>query len=151
MDMPKPGPDQEKLNIFLGEWRGKETMAPSQWMPEGGVRDAVVKNRLGVQGMAVIQDYAQLDNGAAVYEGHAVISKKNWGDGFQIHWFDMFAPSVFNGDFDGKRGVFISESPMGKTRATWDFKSDDAYSYIMEMSQDGETWSPLVTGEYVKV
>lgn len=150
MSMPKLGPEHEKLKVFLGEWRGKETMYPSQWMPQGGVRDAAISNRLALGGFAVVQDYAQLENGQPVYEGHAVIAKSPWGAGYQMHWFDIFAPSIFEGEFDGVRGVFVSESPMSKTRATFDFSTAGEYRFMMETSQDGETWSPMVDGEYSK-
>ena len=150
MDMPKPGPAQEKLKAFIGEWRGKETMHPSPWMPEGGVRDASVSNRLALDGMAIIQDYAQMADGKAAFSGHAVILKAPHGDDYQMHWFDPFSPSLFDGPFDGKRAVFTSKSPMGWTRATFEF-SGASYQFRMEGSQDGKTWNAMMDGEYRKV
>lgn len=147
MDMPKSGPAQEKLKAFVGEWRGQEKMHPSQWMPEGGVRDARVSNRLALDGFAVVQDYVQLDDGKPAFQGHAVIMKNPHADTYQMHWFDQFSPSVFEGSFDGKKAAFISKSPMGMSRATFEF-SDKAYKFRMEGSQDGETWTPLMDGDY---
>ena len=147
MDTPKPGPAQEKLKAFVGEWRGQEKMHPSQWMPEGGVRDAKVSNRLALDGFAVVQDYVQLDDGKPAFQGHAVIMKNPHMDTYQMHWFDQFSPSLFEGSFDGKKATFISKSPMGMSRATFEF-SDKAYEFRMEASQDGETWTPLMDGDY---
>lgn len=151
MEMPRPGPAQERLHIFIGEWRGKETMHPTQWMPEGGVRDAVVSNKLGLDGFAVIQDYVQYDGDTPTFVGHAVIMKHPHADSYQMYWFDSFSPSVFDGDWDGARGSFIQDGPMGKARASYDFSEPNAYTFRMEMSQDGQTWSPMMDGEYRKV
>jgi hypothetical protein len=149
MDMPKAGPAQEKLKAFVGEWRGQERMHPTPWMPAGGMRDAKVSNRLALDGFVVIQDYVQLDGGKPTFQGHAVILKNPHADNYQMHWFDVFAPSLFKGSFDGKTGVFTSESPMGYTRATFEF-SDRSYKFKMEGSQDGKTWSPMMDGDYQK-
>lgn len=150
MDMPKPGPAQQNLRTFVGEWRGKEKMHPTQWMPEGGVRDAKVLNRMALDGFAVVQDYVQSENGKPQFQGHAVILKNPHGENYQMYWFDAFAPSIFEGPFDGRRGAFVSQSPMGKTRATFDFTARDRYTFKMEVSADGKTWSPMMDGEYVK-
>ena len=151
MDMPKPGPEQEKLKILVGDWRGQEKMHPSQWMPEGGVRDAKISNRLALDGFAVIQDYAQMDAGKTAFQGHAVIIKHPHADGFQMYWFDSFSPSVFEGSFDGKKAVFVSKSPMGHARASWDFTDARSYQFRMEGSQDGKNWAPMMDGEYQKI
>lgn len=145
MEMPKPGPAQEKLKTFVGEWRGREKMHPSPWMPEGGVRDAKVSNRIALDGFAVVQDYVQSDNGRPAFSGHAVILKNPHADSYQMHWFDSFSPSLFEGSFDGKRAIFTSKSPMG--RATFEF-SGRTYKFRMEGSQDGTNWAPLMDGEY---
>lgn len=150
MQMPKPGPAQEKLTAFIGEWRGKEKMYPTQWSPQGGMRDAKISNRIGLDGFAVIQDYTQLDAGEPVFLGHAVVMKNPHGDTYQMHWFDQFSPSLFEGSFDGKKAVFTSDSPMGKARATFDFSKAGTYSFRMESSQDGKTWAPMMDGEYQK-
>lgn len=147
MDMPKPGHAQEKLRAFIGEWRGTETMHPSPWMPAGGVRDAVVSNRLALGDMAIIQDYTQIDAGTTVFSGHAVILKDPHGDNYQIHWFDAFAPSMFEGAFDGQKGTFVAKSLMGLSRATYEF-SGASYRFRMEGSSDGKAWSALLDGEY---
>lgn len=151
MDMPKPGPAQEKLKIMIGEWRGQEKMHPTQWMPEGGVRDAKISNRLALDGFAIIQDYAQFDAGKPAFVGHAVILKNPHADTYQMYWFDLFSPSVFEGSFDGKTGAFLSKSPMGTTRASWDFSRPRAYAFKMETSQDGKSFTPMMDGEYQKV
>ena len=151
MDMPKPGPAQERLKIFVGDWRGEEKMQPTPWLPEGGVRDAAISNRLGLDGFAIIQDYVQSNKGAPTFIGHAVILQRPQAETYQMYWFDSFAPSVFEGEWDGARGSFISDSAMGKTRASFDFTKPGAYTFRMEMSPDGKNFAPLMDGAYVKV
>jgi hypothetical protein len=150
MEMPKPGPAQEKLKAFVGEWRGQEKMHPTPWLPQGGMRDAKISNRLALAGFAVIQDYAQLDDGKTTFEGHAVVLKNPQADNYQMYWFDQWSPSLFEGPFDGKKAVFTSKSPMGVHRATFEFTGPRAYKFLMENSQDGKTWSPMMEGEYQK-
>jgi hypothetical protein len=36
MDMPKPGPEHKRLEVFAGTWIGRELMHPSPWDPKGG-------------------------------------------------------------------------------------------------------------------
>ena len=151
MEMPKPGPAQEKLKTFIGEWRGKEKMHPTQWMPEGGMRDAKISNKLALDGFAIIQDYTQLDGKTPTFQGHAVIMKNPQTDGYQMYWFDSFSPSIFEGAFDGKKGAFVHKMPMGgENRAIFDFSKPGAYTFKMEFSQDGKKWTPMMDGEYQK-
>lgn len=151
MDMPKLGPAQEKLKIFVGEWRGKEKMSPSPWLPNGGEREAKISNKLALGGFAVAQDYAQLDKGKVVYPGHAVLMKNPAADNYQMYWFDMFWPSVFEGSVDGDKWVFTSVNPGGQhSRATYDFSSSGAYMFRMEMSEDGKSWKTMMEGSYSK-
>ena len=67
-----------------------------------------------------------------------------------MHWFDLFSPLIFEGEWSGRSISMLSNSPMGQTRATFDFSRPDEYTFKMEMSQDGKAWSPLVDGEYSK-
>lgn len=150
MEMPKPGPAQEKLKVMIGEWRGSEKMHPSPWMPGGGVRDAKISNRLALDGFAIIQDYAQIEGGRPAFQGHAVVIGRPHGEGYQMYWFDVFSPSVFEGTFDGEKGVFTSNSPMGTVRASWDYSKRGFYSFKMEASQDGKNFAPMMEGEYQK-
>ena len=136
---------------MAGEWRGKETMHPTPWASQGAIRDADISNRVGLDGFAIIQDYRQRDGDTPTFTGHAIILKKPNADGYQMYWFDCFSPSVFEGEWDGVRGSFVSPSPMGQTRATFDFSVSGSYRFAMEMSQDGVTWAPMMDGEYQRV
>jgi hypothetical protein len=150
MEMPRPGPAQEKLKSFVGEWRGQEKMHPTQWMPEGGVRDAKISNKLALDGFAVVQDYVQSDKGTPQFQGHAVIMKNTKAETYQMYWFDSFSPSLFEGPFDGTHASFVSNSPMGMMRATFDFSKPGRYAFKMELSADGKSWAPMMDGEYRK-
>lgn len=150
MEMPKLTPAHESLKVFVGEWRGVEIMHPTPWLPGGGRRDAVISNKLALDGFAIVQDYVQLDGKTPTFLGHAVIIPKADGSAFQMYWFDQFSPSVFEGAFDGVKGRFISSSPMGQTGASFDFSKPDAYTFRMDMSQDGGSWSPMVDGDYTR-
>ena len=151
MEMPTLGPDHERLKTFVGEWSGVEKMYPTPWLPEGGMRDARISNRLALDGFAVVQDYVQLEGGKPTFRGHAVIMKNPHAPSVQMYWFDSFSPSIFEGEWRGDAISMVSRSPMGQTRASFDFSREGAYSFRMEMSQDGAMWSPMMDGEYSKV
>ena len=69
-----------------------------------------------------------------------------------LTWFDSMGmpPNEFRGDFEGDVQTLTSEEPQGWIRAVWDFGEQGRYSYLMESSADGDAWSPLMEGEYLR-
>lgn len=45
----------------------------------------------------------------------------------------------------------MEREPRGYARAVWDFAADGgSYNYRMDVSGDGESWTPYLEGTYVR-
>ena len=152
MEMPTVTQENERLAIMAGSWTGKEIMPPSQWVPEKTEVDAIIENRIALNGFAMIQDYRQEKDGVTVFEGHGVLRWDSAAGEYVMHWFDSMGmePNEFRGGFEGDTLTLISSNPMGKVRAFWNFGQADRYTYKMEMSPDGKDWNTMMEGEYSK-
>ena len=152
MDMPRPGAEHEKLKLFAGRWTGEEKIHPSPMDPKGGAANARVENRIALDGFVVVQDYEQERGGGVTFRGHAVI----WYDAarklYVMDWWDTMGMgrADFLGVFEGNRVALISEGPMGKARATFDFAGKDRYTFTMDVSMDGRNWAMFMEGSYTR-
>lgn len=154
MDMPKPGDAHKKLHGLIGQWSGPETLHPSPWDPTGGPATATVTNRAILGGFAVVQEYEQRRKGVPSFSGHGVF----WYDAdkreYVMTWWDSMAGTggEYRGQFDGD--VLTVGAPMpqgaGHSRASFDMRTPGSYAFAMEISQDGTTWQPSMSGRYRK-
>ena len=137
------------LHRLAGEWRGRETILPSPWDPAGAVAEAVVRNRVALDGSVVIQEYDQAREGRVVFQGHGVFGVE--GTGVVLRWWDNWspAPREFRGIVDGESVILVSPDPKGQARATWHL-GDHAYDYALEVSPDGVAWTSYITARYAR-
>ncbi|MBL8843980.1 MAG: DUF1579 family protein [Planctomycetes bacterium] len=151
MEMPKPGPAHQQLAKLAGQWSGSETMHPAPWDPEGGSATGTVTNRVALDGFTVIQDYERVRDGKVTFRGHGVFSVDQGTGQPTLHWWDSLdgAASFFTGSWRGDTLVMSNQSPMGHLRCAFGI-AGARYTFAIEFSQDGETWTPVMTGSYAK-
>ena len=152
MNMPKPGDAHLKLEKFVGQWTGLETIHASPFDPQGGPALGKVQNRLALDGFAVVQDYEQSRHGKVSFRGHAVFRYDTGEECYHLHWFDSMGspPSLFKGALEGDVFTFTSASPQGHMRAVFDFSKPKTYAYKMNVSPDGRQWFPFMEGTYTR-
>lgn len=68
-----------------------------------------------------------------------------------MHWFDSMggdpgAPAL--GTWSGNKLCFQHQHHMGHSRYTYNFESKDTYTFKLEYSQDGQSWSAFLEGTY---
>ncbi len=151
MDMPKPTAAHRLLHALAGDWIGDEKMHPSPWAPQGTRAIGRVKNKAALDGMAVIQHYEQEMSGIVNFKGHGIFTFDHKLNQHVLYWFDSMLqspPNFFKGGFTGSTLVLISQSEQGQIRASWELAAPEAYSYRMEVSGDGEQWSPMMEATY---
>lgn len=150
MEMPKPTTGHTKLEKLAGHWEGEETMHPSQWDPKGGTALGRNKNRLALNGFALINDYEQERDGRITFAGHGVMSFEPKSELYILHWFDCMGspPEVFSGRFDGDRLTVAHGGPGMHARLTYDLTDPEQMMSRMEMSRDGTKWNTLFEGRY---
>lgn len=151
--MPRHSPAHQQLHVLAGDWAGAETIHPSPWFTKGGTAVGRVKNRVALDGLAVVQHYEQEVGGTVGFRGHGIFTYDGAAGQHMLYWFDSMTqtPNIFKGSFAGNVLTLTSQSPQGYVRASWDVSQVDGYSYRMEVSGDGKLWTPLMEAEYRRV
>lgn len=152
MEMPKPSPGHANLARMAGNWKGEDTMYPSQWDPKGSVANAMMKARVDLSGFALICDYVQEKDGAVVFTGHGVTTYDPEQDLYTLHWFDCMGspPEVFTGNLKNDILTVAHGGPGMHARLTYDLSKPGTLRTSMEMSQDGKAWNKMFDGVYTK-
>jgi hypothetical protein len=153
MELPKPGPELKKLDMFAGSWTLDGDMKPGpmgpggkmtesekcQWM-EGGffvVCHADFKSSMGDGTGITVMGYSAEDK---VYTYREFNS---WGE---------FTDS--KGSVDGDTWNWVNDEKMGGTpmkgRFIMKIISPTAYNFSYEMSQDGTKWTMVMDGKATK-
>jgi len=151
MRMPARTAAHETLEMMAGSWAGTERIHPAPWDPSGGTASARVENRLALGGQVLVHDYEQTRDGTAAFTGHGVLRWDEAAREYVFHWFDSLRtePAEFRGGFEGGVLTLVRREPRGSARAVWDFAADGSgYRYRMDVSGDGERWTPYLEGEY---
>ena len=153
MEIPKPGPEQKKLDMFAGSWTldgdmkagpmgpgGKMTENEKcEWM-EGGffvVCHSDFKSAMGNGAGLSVMGYSTDDKTYTYREFNS------WGE---------FTDS--KGSVEGDTWTWTSDEKMGgmamKGRFVMKIVSPTAYNFSFEMSQDGTKWMMVMDGKATK-
>ncbi len=150
---PKPGPELQKLNYFIGSWTSEGEMKPGPMGPGGKV--------------SIKEEASWMDGGFFVVFRSTF--KSVMGDGTAVAYMGydpqerMYTYDEYNsagqvvhakGNFDGDTLIWNNEMKMGpqtmKARFTQKMLSSTSYSYKFEMSPDGTTWNLVMDGKDTK-
>jgi hypothetical protein len=140
MDMPKPGAEHARLARFAGTWSGKEELSDSPWGP-GGPALGRCEMREAVDGMALLQDYAEEKAGQTVFRGHGVFTIDPANGDVLWWWFDSmgFPPDPpARGRWNGDRLLFEKKTPRGEARYEFLFGGDH-YDFRIENRFPGQS------------
>ncbi len=153
MELPKPGPELKKLDMFAGSWTLDGDMKPSpmgpggkmtenekcEWM-EGGffiVCHADFKSSMGNGSGLTVMGYSADDKAYTYREFNS------WGE---------FTDS--KGSVDGDTWSWTNDEKMGgmsmKGRFIMKIISPTSYNFSYEMSQDGTKWTMVMDGKATK-
>jgi hypothetical protein len=154
MEMPKPGPEHKKLDVFAGSWTLEGDMKPGPMGP-GGKMTETEKCEWMEGGFFLVchSDFksAAVGNGSGVsFMGYSADDKaytyrafNSWGE---------FTDS--KGSLDGDTWTWTSDEKMGgmtmKGRFTVKITSSTSYNFTFEMSQDGTKWTTVMDGKATK-
>jgi len=153
MEMPKPGPEHKKLDMFAGAWALDGEMKPGEMGPGGNVKeDEKCEWMEGGFFLACHTDFkSTMGNGTSVsIMGYSADDKvytyrefNSWGE---------FVDS--KGSVDGDTWTWINDEKMGamtiKGRFTMKVTSLTSYNFMYETSQDGTKWTTVLDGKATK-
>jgi len=149
MEMPKPGPEHKKLDVFAGSWTLDGDVKPGPMGPGGKITEnekcewmegnfflVCHTDFKGIMGNGVGTSYMgySTDDKAYTYREF-----NSWGE------FENSKGSV-----DGDTWSWTSDEKFGKGRFSMKILSPTSYSFTFEMSQDGSTWTLVMDGKATK-
>jgi hypothetical protein len=153
MEMPKPGAELKKLDMFAGTWTLEGDIKPGAMGP-GGKMSESEKCEWMEGGFFLVchTDYkSAMGNGVGI----AIMGYSKDDKAYTFREFSSY------GEFDDSRGsvegdtwTWTSDEKMGgmtmKGRFTMKITSPTAYSFTFEMSQDGAKWETVMDGKAAK-
>jgi hypothetical protein len=151
-EMPKPGPEHKKLDIFVGSWTLEGDMKPGVMGPGGRTTENEKCEWMEGEFFVVCHtDYkTTMGNGSGIsIMGYSVEDKSytyrefnSWGE---------FTDA--KGSLDGDAWTWINdfkEGNMTKGRFTMKVTSPTSYNFSYEASEDGTKWTLAMDGKATK-
>jgi hypothetical protein len=153
-DMPKPGPEHKKLDMFAGSWTldGDMKAGPMNPAPGKMIENETCEWMDGNFFLICHETYqSSMGNGTGVsMMGYSADDKvytyrefNSWGE------FDDSKGAV-----DGDTWTWTNNEKMGdktmKGRFTMKIVSPTSYNFIFEMSEDGAKWTTIMDGKATK-
>lgn len=153
MEMPKPTEQHKKYQAMVGTFKGDETLHPMPWEPKMLKVTSKTVNRLALDGFFLLIDHEQTRDGRIAYRGHGVYGYDTIQQKYTMHWFDVMGfdpgpPAL--GAWEGNMLRYQHSHHKGHSRYTYEFEKGGVYTLKIEMSQDGKTWTPFLTGTYTR-
>jgi hypothetical protein len=141
--MPALTDPHRTLHRFAGKWFGTMTYALQ--------RKVVYRTaaRIGLDGLAVIADDEQEEDGMVTFRAHRVFSYHAFKQVFTYHFFDSEGATPLTcaqGQWQGDSLRLEQQAPFGRVRYAFSFRSAAEYEYQMEVSDDGQRWSLYMSG-----
>ena len=151
--MPKPGPEHQRLRYFLGEWKSEADMKPGPYGPGGKLTSTDHNTMLG-DFFVVIHCEAQGPMGAmkeVATLGYDPKEKVYTYSGYN----SLGEHSTSKGTVSGGTWNWTNEEERGgkkiKGRFTLKEVSPTSYTYTFDSSSDGGPWTNMMEGKATKI
>ena len=154
MEMPKPGPEHKKMDVFAGSWTLDGDMKPGPMGPGGKMTET---EKCGwMEGGFFLACHADYKSSMGNGSGLSVMGYSNDDKAYTYREFNSDGEFVDSrGQLEGDTWIWTSESKMGsmnmKGRFTMKMTSSTSYNFSFEMSQDGTKWTLMMDGKATKV
>lgn len=152
MEMPKPGPEHKKLEMFAGSWTLDGDLKPSPMGPGGKI--AETEKCEWMDGGFFVVCHSQY---SGVFSGTSVSFMGYSADDKAYTYREFSSAGEFTdskGAVDGDTWTWTSDERMGPTvmkgRFTMKITSPTSYNFMFEMSQDGTKWMTVMDGKATK-
>ena len=148
MEVPKPSEAHRRLAAFAGRWRGEEILHPAPWLPERRTASGHFDNRVGVDGMFLINDYREERDGEVLLWGHGVYGWDAERERYTMYWFDSAGvpPRQILGTWEADSLTFTAHDP--EVRYVYTLLGSDRFTFRIERLTDDEGWLPVLEGDY---
>lgn len=152
-EMPKPGPEHKKLDIFAGNWTLDGDMKPGPMGPGGKMTET--EKCEWMEGGFFLVCHSDYKSSMGDGSGLSVLGYSADDKTYTYREFNSWGE--FNdskGSVDADTWTWTSDEKMGsmtmKSRFTMKMTSATSYSFLFEMSQDGAKWTTVMDGKASK-
>ena len=153
MEMPKPGPEHKKLDVFAGSWTLDGDMKAGPMGPGGKVTETEKCEWMeGAFYLVCHTDFkTMMGNGSGI----SVLGYSTDDKSYTYREFNSWGEFTDSkGSQDGDTWTWINDEKMGgmtmKGRFTMKVTSPPSYTFSFEMSQDGTKWTMVMEGKATK-
>jgi hypothetical protein len=151
--MPKPGPEQQRLQYFVGEWHTEGDMKPSPVGPGGKFTSSDHNMKFGDFFVMLHSDGQGAMGNVKTVAGMGYDSKE------KLYTYDeyntMGVHQVSKGTVSGDTWTWTNDSDFGgktiKGRFILKEVSPKSYTFKYEISEDGNAWTNVMEGKSTKV
>lgn len=153
MDAPKPGPEQKKLDLFVGSWTLDGDLKATAMGPGGKISEDEKCEWL--DGNFFLMCHADFKSAMGNVSGVAVMGYSGDDKAYTYREFNSMGEYMESrGSVDGDTWVWTGDDKMNgmvmKGKFTMKFSSPNAYNFTYEMSQDGTKWINVMDGKATK-
>jgi hypothetical protein len=153
-EMPKPGPEVQRLGYFVGKWQGDGELKPGPFGP-GGKFTTSDNNEWFPGGFFLVM---HSDEKSPMGDGKSMMVI-GYNSDEKVYTFNsidsMGEAETSKGTVQGDTWTWLSDSKMGgqtmKVRFTIKELSPTSYTTKFEMSMDGSKWTTVMEGKANKV
>lgn len=151
--MPKPGPEQKKLEYFVGTWKSEGEVKPGPMGPGGKFTGTTKAEMMDGGFFAVMHSDMNLP-GFGPGKGLAVMGYNANDKQYTYHEFNSWGElEAAKGTVDGDTWTWTDENKMGdkvvKGRYTMKITSPTSYDFKYEVS-DGGNYTTAMEGKATK-
>lgn len=154
-EMPKPGPEHQRLGYFVGNWTSTGEMKPSDWGPGGKITSTDKCEWFEGHYAVVCHSKGQCPMGATQSIGISSYSTEEkvytW---YGLDNMGMTMTSVPHGTFADGTYTYTNEGMMGgkkmKMRVVIKELSPTSYSFTMDTEGADGKWARMMESKYTK-
>lgn len=153
MEMPKPGPEHKKLDIFAGSWTLDGDIKPGHMGPGGKMTETEKCDWM--DGGFFLVCHLDLKGSTGSGTGVSYMGYSTDDKAYTYREFNSWGEFTdAKGTVDGDTWSWTSDERVGgmtmKGRFTVKMLSPTSYNFSFEMSQDGTKWNLVMDGKATK-
>lgn len=152
-DMPKPGVDHKKLEVFAGTWTLDGDLKPGPM--GGGGKMTETEKCEWMDGSFFLMCHSEYKTTMGDASAVSVMGFSTDDKTYTYHEFNSMGEHMeAKGALDGDTWVWTGDDKMNgatvKDRFTMKMTSPTSYNFTYEMSQDGTKWTLVMDGKATK-
>ena len=154
---PKPGPELEKLNYYVGTWKGEGETKGGPFGPAGKLSSSISCEKFAGGFQVVCRGEERGPTGKRTFLNILAYDEK--AKAYTEYGISSFGESEYTtgGSIVGNKRTFVKDLDTGvqgkriKLRYTEVQVSPTLYTYKAEASKDGQEWTLIAEGKITKV